>query len=432
MRLHALSLLLASVLFVTLLLHTTVAQDSSSSTGEELSSTGEAASSTGINLSSSSTGIIINNSTNGNSTRNSTSSTGAAGPIIPNRACDDANRYARAQNPPGPYVCGCRFNSSALNTTGPTSDYYYSGAVWDANSADDTPWLSDPNYANYFDRVEGAVNVSARGYPQCYGSKFSSNCFDQFDATTVGSSNPSGYARGFYCEDTNNSPSFVKGNASPDICIVYGGGNHLHKMRFQPIVDQFALLTIQSSFNGSEGLAQLGHMGAAFQVELNGVKSDVRHRYGSITSDEYTTVRNADGTAVIDSTGKEVQGFGRASCLVVPFHTIVIHLTQGVLEKITFDDDDSLCSSSYSVDNNCAIDINQCKGSSTYDKTNTATDTDCDFKLYVSWTGTDKDNTFLSSSGRRLSQFRRWSLNAVYNQASNFDTKNLPTVPADE
>jgi len=53
-------------------------------------------------------------------------------------------------------------------------------------------------------------------------------------------------------------------------------------------------------------------------------------------------------------------------------------------------------------------------------------------QIYVSWAGTDSEGTYLSSSGRRLSQFRRWSLNAVYNQATSFDVGTLPTLPPEE
>lgn len=49
-------------------------------------------------------------------------------------------------------------------------------------------------------------------------------------------------------------------------------------------------------------------------------------------------------------------------------------------------------------------------------------------QLYVSWSGTDSDGIFLSSSGKRLSQFRRWSLSSVYNQATNFNTADLAVV----
>jgi len=116
-------------------------------------------------------------------------------------------------------------------------------------------------------------------------------------------------------------------------------------------------------------------------------------------------------------------------CLVVPFHTIVIKMNNGVIQEIDWDDDDSLCSSDASVDGNCGIDITTCVGASSYSASNTAGSTDCDFKIYVSWSGTDSDGTFLDSSQRRLSQFRQWSINAVYNEASQIDLDNLPTIP---
>jgi len=72
---------------------------------------------------------------------------------------------------------------------------------------------------------------------------------------------------------------------------------------------------------------------------------------------------------------------GGSVCTVVPFHTIVIHLKQGELDFIEWDDDDSLCNNDHSVDGNCAIEINECRGGQSYSKTNIATSTDCDFKV---------------------------------------------------
>jgi hypothetical protein len=281
-----------------------------------------------------------------------------------------------------------------------------------------------------------------RQYPQCYGGVpaynplvdgqvppegMSSNCLQQIDIKTHGGKE--GYSGKFFCEGPDDirvgaSYDLVKGKTSPPICIVYGGGNRLNKMRFYPKVDQFALLTIQDSFNSTTGYQQLGHLGTTFQLELNGIQSPYRHRYGVAT--EFSCLEDPTNPSA------PCVGQNAATCLVVPFHTIVIRVDQGVIQEIKWDDDDSLCDNDHSVDGNCGIDINTCHASESYGKENTATSTDCDFKIYVSWSGTDKEGTFLSSSQRRLSQFRQWSLSAVYNQASNFNTGDLPTIPTSE
>jgi len=278
-----------------------------------------------------------------------------------------------------------------------------------------------------------------RQYPQCYGGVpeykplvdgqvppegMTSNCLQQIDIKNHGSKE--GYSGISFCEPDNkgDQAEFIKGKISPPICIVYGGGNRLNKMRFYPKVDQFALLTIQDSFNSTKGYQQLGHLGTTFQMELNGIQSPYRHRYGVAT--EFSCLEDPTNPSA------PCVGQNAATCLVVPFHTIVIKVDQGVIQEIKWDDDDSLCDNDHSVDGNCGIDINTCHASESYGKENTATSTDCDFKVYVSWSGTDKEGTFLSSSQRRLSQFRQWSLSAVYNQASNFNTGDLPTIPTSE
>lgn len=355
----------------------------------------------------------------------------------PASTCVDLSVPSGANNP---YTCGCVgtvTNNVTIdattgawelqtNTSAPT---YYDGTPWDANYANPTPWLGTDE-ANLLDsRTTSSgqsTNASARGYPQCYGTSRSSNCFDHFRAQN------NAFAKGFYCEGTDKNPTFTKGDDSPAICLVYGGGNKLYKMRFHPIVDQFALITIQGSFNTTTGWKQLGHIGTQFQVEINGFKTPTRHRYGVRTSDECTPTVDSNGNPIPDPSDPSRDlpcSFGAAECTVVPFHTIVIHLIQGKIDYIEFDDDNTLCGNDLSIDGNCAIPISTCSSSISYDKTNTAGGTDCDFKVYVSWEGTDSENTFLTSAGRRLSQFRRWSLNAVYNQASNFDSKDLPSVP---
>lgn len=369
------------------------------------------------------------------------SSTGVPQPEPAAPGCDsDANV------PSGRYVCGCHRTvvdpDSGANETVVT---YPSGRLWDPNAqTTSTPWdtsvAAGNQISNYIDMLSNQIfeedpklrNVSdfklrpVRPYPMCYGGSyprgFESNCLQQFDIAARGRDAQSGYSDKMFCEGTDKSPSFIKGDTSPPICLVYGGGNHLQQMRFYPQVDQFALFTIQSSFNSTTAYDQLGHVATTFQVELNGKQSPYRHRYGEVS--EFRCLDQPGGGDCVPNND--------AMCIVVPFHTLVIKMTNGVVDALEWDDDDSLCNNDHSVDGNCAIPVSECQGSDTYGKENTATATDCDFKIYVSWSGTDSDGTFLSSSQRRLSQFRRWSLNAVYNQASNFDTKDLPTVPSEE
>jgi hypothetical protein len=138
---------------------------------------------------------------------------------------------------------------------------------------------------------------------------------------------------------------------------------------------------LSPAFNSSDPrLATLAynafqHLGTAFQVETGGLTSDIKHRYGYTDSAECVSVFNQTTNAVIDC---QLAG---QTCIVVPFHTIVIKLDQGVIQEIAFDDDDSLCNNAHSVDGNCAVDLSSCTTAITYGATNTSPSTDCDFKV---------------------------------------------------
>ena len=181
------------------------------------------------------------------------------------------------------------------------------------------------------------------------------------------------------------------------------------------------------------GIAVLGHWGTSFQVEINGIISPVQHRYG-VTND-------INCTDVFDSRGNRVTTECKpiSMCTIVPFHTLVVKVDNGVISELEWDEDCSLCSHEYCIDgNNCASELSKCSTNGTVADGTTSTslqrgasNVDCDFKIYVSWSGTDKDGVYLSSAGRRLSQFRRWSINSLYNQAANLDLSELPIAPPD-
>jgi len=433
--------LLLVVLSILLLLCTplSVRGDDFSSTGDESSSTGEEDSSTGEDSSSS-------------------SSTGPAAPIY---NCDELGSMILPGSPDPVFVCGCiqtinetRFDPVlGENVTAAVNTYTYpSGKRWDRNARDTaTPWdtsiEADNSPSNYVDTLNNGLFVlinssyvmERRAYPQCYGGVpgydplvpgikpplgMTSNCLQQYDVG-ANKGKQTDFSGRFFCEGSETPDAkFIKGDISPPICLVYGGGQRLHKMRFYPKVDQFALLTIQNSFNSTTGYAQLGHLGTTFQVELQGKQSEYRHRYGVVN--DFNCVENEL------KPGEPCEYKNTATCAVVPFHTIVIKMDSGKISEISWDDDDSLCDNDHSVDGNCAIPVSECVSSESYGTENTAAATDCDFKIYVSWQGTDADGTFLSSSQRRLSQFRQWSLSSVYNEASKFDVNSLPTIPTEQ
>jgi hypothetical protein len=128
-----------------------------------------------------------------------------------------------------------------------------------------------------------------------------------------------------------------------------------------------------------------------FQVEFGGKVSALKHRW--------------------DKTLK----------YVVPYWTIVIDITSGTVNTLTFDDGCFSCTTNTAacVDNTCGLytvygdtsSANQCIISTT-------ANISCDFKLYVAWSGNDKNNDYCISSGMKPSQFTKYSAAGVLSQAA--------------
>mmetsp|Transcript_9032 Transcript_9032/g.14794 ORF Transcript_9032/g.14794 Transcript_9032/m.14794 type:complete len:221 (+) Transcript_9032:321-983(+) len=96
----------------------------------------------------------------------------------------------------------------------------------------------------------------------------------------------------------------------------------------------------------------------------------------------------------------------RKDNLVVSFLTVVINLDKGNVTDMRWDDDCSACSNSACVDGNCAVDFTtECP----------VNPSACDPKVYIAWSGTDRQGRFMTSSGNVPSQFRFYSIGAVWN-----------------
>lgn len=107
-----------------------------------------------------------------------------------------------------------------------------------------TPW-EDPNAIDYLDSPDNTT-VVPRGYPQCFGQSVRNNCFERSPIGKEYHGATAKQVQGNYCNNFSGTNKFVKGDVSPPICVVFGGGNRLWKMNFFPKVDQFALLTVQN------------------------------------------------------------------------------------------------------------------------------------------------------------------------------------------
>eukprot|EP00164_Ancoracysta_twista_P002540 GFYU01003385.1.p1 GENE.GFYU01003385.1~~GFYU01003385.1.p1 ORF type:complete len:220 (-),score=28.59 GFYU01003385.1:963-1622(-) len=99
----------------------------------------------------------------------------------------------------------------------------------------------------------------------------------------------------------------------------------------------------------------------------------------------------------------------RKGGVVVPFQTLLVHVTGGEIKKLTWDQPGcSVCEDSnpeLCIDNmNCGVDM----------ATRCGAKLNCDVKIYVAFIGTDKKGVPLTSAGKIFSRFRQFSLFNAY------------------
>jgi hypothetical protein len=95
--------------------------------------------------------------------------------------------------------------------------------------------------------------------------------------------------------------------------------------------------------------------------------------------------------------------------IVAVVFSVVITMNSGKITLIEWDNDCGLCDSYCLTWNSKAI----CAES----ECSQGSEGDCDPRVYISWIGTDKNGNNLLSSGYRMSQFRKYSINKLYSEA---------------
>jgi len=185
------------------------------------------------------------------------------------------------------------------------------------------------------------------------------------------------FPRPTFCNTTNQGALAAYDNTT--ICIIIGG---VAKMYFYPTVEVFTLMQIVQGDN----LSIFDDPQMWFTAEFSQVSSTVKHRRPQVSGDD--------------------------SIATVPFWTLIISLSNGVVSSLDWDDGCIGCSGDSCVDDTCAIDGDRCYHG-----------TDCAPKFYVGWFGTDRSGVYLRSAGSRYSRFREYSVSAAFNSA--FDTASL-------
>ena len=196
-------------------------------------------------------------------------------------------------------------------------------------------------------------------------------------------------------------PPYSQYNYHP-IAIVIAGSAYVNATLFYPIVDSLQLLEIYNSYN------------QAF-LSLSASTRIVVETIGGYISNSRTRI---NGTCAY----------------VVPFFTLIVDMKNGFIDNVYWQDDCSTCTSDafvYSDDGacNCGVPITSCIGynasvttsASLTSQTSFANTTvSCDVQIYIAYSGTDGGGNVLTSASRTIANFRKWSLNSLYQSAVGF------------
>jgi len=169
-----------------------------------------------------------------------------------------------------------------------------------------------------------------------------------------------------------------------------------NKTSFQPQVDDFVLLQVANSHTTDlTSGAWIAASDVHFRVEIGNLTSSWKQR------------RSGDN--------------------VIPFWTAIIQASQGEITGIDWDDGCFACDNSQCINQTCGIGLETC-----YEVTTNGTvvsqpgaTTNCDWKVYIGWYGSDKAGNIFTSNSKRLSAFRSYSVSKVYNTA----VANAPAIP---
>lgn len=189
------------------------------------------------------------------------------------------------------------------------------------------------------------------------------------------------------------------------VCIVFSapawqeGTSNFSRVAFTPIVDRFTRLQFSDTFSNltSQGVANLYGPNVAVHVESMGVAS-------------------------FQKLYRQEDSLGRTFSVL----TAIINLDRGVVTGITFDNGCPLCDNSdrcventydftgerytgVGATSDCFLTDAECAPNAQADRNA------CQLSLYITWTGTDAQGNFLTSSSRRFSLLSAFSVKSFVN-----------------
>jgi hypothetical protein len=197
------------------------------------------------------------------------------------------------------------------------------------------------------------------------------------------------------CETPNSK--LKQGSESKAMCLIFDGYKRSDKnlYYFTSVVDEFTLLQLQNSTLYNDTMWNASYSTVSVQV-------------GDYKTVPRTIIKTLENDNVY---------------IMSPL-TIVIVLNNGRVESITWDDGCYTCYGDEScINGNCGTRYEV----DTHSNSLCDTQGTCDFKLFVSWYGTDKKGNYLLSAGQRLSQFQQASAQSYFNYAKGeVNTVEIP------
>jgi hypothetical protein len=109
---------------------------------------------------------------------------------------------------------------------------------------------------------------------------------------------------------------------------------------------------------------------------------------------------------------------------VAPFYTVLVEVRSGAIAGVRWDNGCSACDGDECFSDVCGVPEATCSrvGSA-------ATDTDCNFKVYIGWFGTDRNGHYMTSAGLRINQFRKFSIRTATRNAARTTDESTPSLP---
>lgn len=161
-----------------------------------------------------------------------------------------------------------------------------------------------------------------------------------------------------------------------------------------------------------------------FNVQVDKFSSlTTRHTYEVMSAKDTDLVIQLSNSNTLSN---QIPYIRFSSSQIYPVINILITLDQGKVVSVTLEDISDACDQPMAAEiiplgNSFAFPntVNNCPVSPCQDAENSVGK--CDFKIFVSWIGTDKNGTGLISASERLSNFKNYNMAKIYDSLLNMD-----------